>query len=216
MSGCCPSSSSDGAARFFSRNARRYRRRFRRRGLDPAQRLLADGIARAGVEGATLLEIGCGVGGLHLTLLERGASRATGIDLSPEMLRHAREFATERGLSDRTAYELGDIVALRPGPTPADVVLMDKVVCCYGEIDALLDATLGRAAKVYAVSFPRDRALTRVWFRGLSFIGSVFGWSFAPFWHDWGRMVSRIERAGFRQSFAGTTIAWSVRVFTRA
>jgi len=50
--------------------------------LDSTQRILFDTLADRGVEGCTLLEIGCGVGRLHQRLLLEGASSAIGIELN--------------------------------------------------------------------------------------------------------------------------------------
>ncbi len=56
------------------------------------------GLEQVGYREASVLDIGCGVGHLHQTLLEQGASAAVGIDLAPKMLSEAKDWADERGL----------------------------------------------------------------------------------------------------------------------
>jgi SAM-dependent methyltransferase len=85
VTACCPHALA--AGRLFSFFARRYRKRFARRGLEPSQRQLLAGLDAVGYAHASVLEIGCGVGHLHQTLLERGARDAIGVDLAPAMLR---------------------------------------------------------------------------------------------------------------------------------
>jgi len=68
---CCPHSLD--AGKFFSRFARRTSKRFSKKGFEPSQKQLLEGIRKQGIDGASLLEIGCGVGALHQALLESGA-----------------------------------------------------------------------------------------------------------------------------------------------
>ncbi|MEN8168473.1 MAG: class I SAM-dependent methyltransferase, partial [Pseudomonadota bacterium] len=69
------------------------RLRFRLFGLEKTQRQLIQGIKQAGLDGAELLEIGCGPGYLHQALLQSGAAHATGVDLAEGMLAEARTSA---------------------------------------------------------------------------------------------------------------------------
>lgn len=57
--------------------------------------------------GQTALDIGCGWGGLGLSMVERGA-RVTGVTLSTEQHRTANERAAARGVSDRADFRLQD------------------------------------------------------------------------------------------------------------
>ena len=55
-----------------------------------------------------VLDIGCGWGGMALTLARDWGARVTGITLSEEQLAEARRRAQEAGLSDRVRFELLD------------------------------------------------------------------------------------------------------------
>jgi len=164
MTSCCVHNRD--AGRFFGWFARRYRKRFARNGLEPSQKQLVEGLQRCGFAGATLLDIGCGVGYLHQYLLRAGAASATGVDLSARMLAEARAEAREERLAERTDYREGDFVALADTIAPADCVILDKVICCYPDADALVHQSAGKAARVYAFTVPRDRWVVRaaLWF----------------------------------------------------
>ena len=82
--------------------------------------LLARAVQAVGIDGASILEIGCGVGGLHQWLLQHGAARAAGVDLSAEMLAEARALAAARGLSERTEYHQGDFIEMAARIDKAD------------------------------------------------------------------------------------------------
>jgi cyclopropane-fatty-acyl-phospholipid synthase len=58
-------------------------------------------------EGMSVLDIGCGWGGLGLTIAEAGA-RVTGVTLSDEQLATAQSRAKDRGLVDRADFRLQD------------------------------------------------------------------------------------------------------------
>lgn len=62
--------------------------------------------------GLTLLDIGCGWGGMALTLARDYGANVTGITLSEEQLAAARTRAQEAGLSHRVKFELMDYRAM--------------------------------------------------------------------------------------------------------
>lgn len=213
MSCCCLHDRS--AGRLFSWFAPLYCRRFKRRGLEPSQRQLLAGLERVGFRQASLLEIGCGVGHLHQTLLERGASRAVGIDLAPGMIEVARAWATERGLGGRTDYRVGDFTDQAEGLDAADVVLLDKVLCCYPDARALVGRSVAKARRVYAVTYPRGRWYVRL---GLA-LGSLALWlarsDFRVYLHDPRDIEAWVRDAGFEKRFEARTWVWLTQIYTR-
>ena len=213
MTCCCPHSRS--ASKFFSLFARLYRRRFEKRGFEPSQKQLLQGLDNIGYQGATLMEIGCGVGHLHQSLLERGARSAVGIDLSPAMLKEARNWAIERGLKERTRYIEGDFMELADTLERADVMLLDKVVCCYPDADGLVHASLAKTRRVFALIYPRDRWYVRM---GVA-VGSLFMWlirsDFRPYVHDPTQIGNWIAAEGFEKVFEMTTLVWVSQIYVQ-
>jgi cyclopropane-fatty-acyl-phospholipid synthase len=62
--------------------------------------------------GLTVLDIGCGWGGMALTLAREYGAYVTGITLSEEQLHEARARAAAEGLEDRVTFELMDYRAV--------------------------------------------------------------------------------------------------------
>jgi len=143
MSCCCPHSRS--ANRFFSFFAGRYRKRFEKKGFEPSQKQLMEGLKQAGYQDAKILEIGSGVGHLHQTMLEQGAASAIGVDLASKMIEEARHWAEDRSLE----YVEGDFMEISDTLSEADVTVMDKVVCCYPDADGLVHVSLSKTKHVY-------------------------------------------------------------------
>ena len=83
--------------------------------LDAAQAAKKAHIARKLLiePGMNVLDIGCGWGGLALTLARDHGARVTAITLSQEQLTLARERAKAAGLADRVQFELSDYRAVR-------------------------------------------------------------------------------------------------------
>jgi magnesium-protoporphyrin O-methyltransferase len=214
MTSCCVHNRD--AGRFFGWFARRYRKRFARKGFEPSQKQLVEGLTRSGFDGARLLEIGCGVGYLHQRLLQAGATSAVGVDLSAKMLEEARAQAREQGLSGRTDYREGDFVELAEGIAPAEVVILDKVICCYPDADALVHSSARKALRLYAFTIPRDRwsVRTALWFGRL--VLGLIRCGFRAYVHDPAMIDRWLTQAGFERVFDDRTFAWLTRVYSRS
>jgi SAM-dependent methyltransferase len=190
-------------------------RRYRRRGPEPVQRKLLAGLTAAGVTGASILEIGCGTGELQRRVLAAGAASAVGIDIASGMIDQARAAAARTGVAPRTTFLVGDAVERAAELPPAAVVLLDKVLCCYPEIDTLLAVSLQRTQRLYAVVVPRSHWLVAAVWKVAIAVFKLLRSSFHPFYHDWQRTAAAISAAGFRRIFAAHTRAWEAWIFHR-
>lgn len=211
---CCQPPSG-AAARFFSWFARRSGRHYRKKGLGKVQQQLASAIEDAGIEGASLLEIGCGVGYLHQFLLKHGAVRATGVDLSEKMLAEAGALAAEQSLIDRTTYVLGDFVTLAEDVPGADVTILDKVVCCYPDARTLVHRSLKKTGRVYALTYPRAHLLNRVITELEALCMKIIRCDFRPYVHDPDSIEQWIEAGGFRKRRQHQSLIWLTQVYVR-
>src|SRR3989344_1286955 len=213
MSCCCVWSSGVGA--FLGHFARRYRRRYERRGFEATQRQLLEGLRQAGFGGARLLEIGCGGGYLHQQLLRDCALRALGVDISEAMLAQARELARAAGLADRAEYRQGDFVELAGDIGQVDVTVLDKVVCCYPDAEALVTKSLAKTRRVYALTYPRDHVFNRVGVRVLGLLLWLVRSTFRSYVHDPRRIEAWITAAGFKKRYENQTVIWLTQVYVR-
>ena len=139
MAGCC--NPTDYRRLFSSKQARRDARRFRRRGLRGTSRDLVE--LAGDVHGASVLDVGGGVGAIELELLSAGAERATNVELSGGYEETAAELIAERGVETRVERRVGDFVTAEI--EPHDVVVMHRVVCCYPDADALVGSAADHA-----------------------------------------------------------------------
>jgi SAM-dependent methyltransferase len=141
---------------YDGRDAERDLAALRSRGPGPTTQELIDAIRAQRVEGATLLDVGAGVGAVHLALLEDGAARAVDVDASREYLASARAEAERRGMADRVTYHYGDLVELAAELPPTDVVTLDSVICCYPYLPAMVTAIMTVRPRLVGLTYPRD------------------------------------------------------------
>jgi magnesium-protoporphyrin O-methyltransferase len=213
MNCCCPHSNS--ANRFFSFFAGRYRKRFEKKGFEPSQKQLMEGLKQAGFKDATILEIGSGVGHLHQTLLENGAASAVGVDLASKMIEEARHWAKERDLSERTDYVEGDFMEIKDTLPDVEITVLDKVVCCYPDADGLVHSSLDKTSRVYALTYPRDRWYVRAMMGFMALMMKVIRSDFRPYVHPPERIEKWIVESGFGKAYENQNLVWLTQVYVK-
>jgi tRNA1(Val) A37 N6-methylase TrmN6 len=189
--------------------------RYRNKGAGPTTRLLRDGLGKAGRVSGTLLDIGGGVGALSFELLEHGLARAVIVDASPAYLSAASQEAERRGRSRVVQAVAGDFVVLSDQLPSADVVALDRVVCCYPSYGPLVQDAVRHAESAFAYSYPRDRWYVRL---GVWLENAVRRWRnnpFRTFVHSPQEMQRIVEAAGFELADRQTTLTWSADIFVR-
>src|SRR5579859_2167789 len=151
-----------GIERFFNqRVAERQLKQYRRRGPDTTTRLLIAALRREGVDGLTLLDIGGGIGAVQFELFKAGVTSATDVDASSGYLAAARAEAEREQVAGRVEYRHGDFVDMAADVARAGVVTLDRVICCYHDMRALVGTSAAKANKLYGVVYPRDVWWTR-------------------------------------------------------
>jgi magnesium-protoporphyrin O-methyltransferase len=211
---CCAVPCND-TNRLFSRLAGFYRWRFRVFGFEKTQKQLLRGILDAGVEHASIMEVGCGAGHLHRRLLEQGAASAIGVDISENMLSQARQLSADEALSERTRYHQGDYADLAGGLDDTDITVMDKVVCCYPDPERLLNAALPKTRHIIALTYPRDRLYTRFGIAVASKLLKLLGSDFRPYVHNPEDIRHWITQQGFTPLSFNRVFAWQTEIYQR-
>ena len=164
--------------------------------------------AADGLAGARVLEIGGGIGALQAELVEAGAELGEIVELVAAYEPYARELAGEKGVEQRVAFRVADVIEDPESVEPADVVLLNRVVCCSPDGIRLTGVAAGLARRTLVLSFPRDRFLVRVGLRLVNATMSAFGRSFRVFAHPRAALVAAAEAEGLRLAEADRGFAW--------
>lgn len=178
-------------------------------------RELIDVLLREGVEGRTILDVGAGVGAIHLTLLEAGASRAIDVDASREYLAVASAEAGRRGLDDRVTHRYGDVVEMADSLPPVDIVSLDSVTCCYPYPDRLLGAVLRSKPELVGLTFPRNTWWMVAFMNLYNALNVLRRREDRYFIHPYERVTGHLAGAGYRQVHDGGSRPWRVVAFRR-
>lgn len=204
-------------ARFFDEAAccGSSRRRRARRPLHAVSRRLLALLEAVGLSGRTVLDAGCGHGSLTVALSERGAAAVTGIDLSPRSIAAAEQAAEEAGVPARFRVANAATADL----DAHDVVVLNGVVCCYFDADALLANVSPAARSVLALSLPHARglrgALARLAIRAENGWRRMRGDPFRAYVHDEAAITRRLEEDGWSRTAARGHRLWHITVFER-
>jgi magnesium-protoporphyrin O-methyltransferase len=177
--------------------------------------MLIDALVAEGAEGATLLDIGGGVGVIEYELLNAGAARATNVEAATGFIEAAREEATRRGLADRVTVLEGDFVDIADDLESADIVTLDRVICCYPDWEALVTRSVGKARKVYGVVYPRSAWWTYIGNRLLNLSFVLTRNPFRVYAHPTQAVDATIREADFERLYYRKTLNWQIVVYRR-
>ncbi|MEJ7811915.1 MAG: methyltransferase domain-containing protein [Gemmatimonadaceae bacterium] len=190
-------------------------KRYRRKGPINTTRLLVEALRAEGVEGLTLLDIGGGVGVVHHELLAAGVREVVHVDAAPEYIEAARGEAERRGHGARVHFRRGDFVEIAPDLSAAGVVTLDRVICCYGDMPALVGASAAKAERLYGVVYPRDGVPMKALIPMANLVFRLRRRTFRVFLHASAAVDAEIRAQGLRRRSTRYTPLWQVVVYGR-
>ncbi|HEY6608478.1 MAG TPA: methyltransferase domain-containing protein [Candidatus Limnocylindria bacterium] len=183
--------------------------------VDVSARML-DLLRDAPVRRPTVLEFGCGTGGVGVALLEMDAARVTGIDLSPASIELATRRAAVAHVGDRASFEVGN--AADAEVTAHDWVVMDRVICCFGDAERLVSQAITHARQRIAITAPESRGWRGLVNRPLWAV--EFAWDrlhggCRGYVHDLRAIERQIADAGFHPTAVARIGLWHIGVYDR-
>jgi 2-polyprenyl-3-methyl-5-hydroxy-6-metoxy-1,4-benzoquinol methylase len=144
---------------YNARKAASELRRYREKGPIASTKMFIDALTTAGVAGATVIDIGGGIGAIQHELLAAGAAQVTSVDASDAYIQSARDEFERRSFTGRVTYHHGDFVELAETIPPAEIVTLDRVINVYPDWTHLIQLSAARARRFcrlskFAVSWP--------------------------------------------------------------
>jgi magnesium-protoporphyrin O-methyltransferase len=191
-------------------------RHYRRHGATGTTRRLLDMLTSNGVAGLSLLDVGGGIGVIQHELHAAGVAEITGVDASRAYLALARQEAERRGYASDAHYVHGDFVALTDRVETADIVTLDRVVCCYPDMQALIHSAAARARRYLGLVYPRDSWWTKVGVALLNLYPRLRSDAFRTFVHPTTAVEGVAAANGLRRIAHHEGPIWQVAVFARS
>lgn len=211
MSSCCPAV----AGQFDREYVARELASREKKGPGKTARRLVETLTLLDIRDRTLLDIGGGLGDIQAGLFPLGLRAAAHVEVSDAYSDAARKLASEEGYADRVEFHVGDFVALSDRIPHADVVTLDRVICCYPDMPALLESSLERARSVYAFSVPKARWPSRLLVGFENLRRRLTKDPFRTYVHSTQDMDRRIRERGFEPVHDRSTFIWRVIAYRR-
>ena len=211
--GCCQCQGIENM--FDKKAANRQLKRYLKKGPSKTTSMLLDAINKKGVQGLNFLDIGGGIGAIQYDLIKAGASNGTSIEASSAYIDVVKEETIQNGLAERVNFKQGDFTTTASDVDSADIVTLDKVICCYDDMSELVGLSSKLARKIYAVIYPRDVWWTKLALLMVNFYPRIKGSSFRVFIHPTKKVEEIIFGNGLKRNYYATTLFWQVAIFTR-
>ena len=190
-------------------------KRYLKRGPDKTTRMLIEALKAENVESLTLLDIGGGLGAIQHEMLNAGVKSVTDVDASRAYLNAAKTETARLGYAERVNYQHGNFVDLAAGITAADIVTLNRVICCYPDMQKLVGLSVARAGKLYGLVYPRYVWWMKIWLAIQTFFLRLKHSSFRTYLHPTEAVEELVYSHGFKRGFYRRTLVWQVVLYTR-
>ena len=200
---------------FSDAEARSEMRNYRRRGPMKQTKLMLEAIRSLGLRNADLLDIGGGIGAIHHELLKDVAQDATHVDASSAYLREAKAETARRGHSERVHFIHADFTEVASELPSADIVTLDRVVCCYPDFQRLLTAAAEHSQRALALTYPRETWYLRIGLQIANFFQKLRNDPFRVFLHPISEMDLLLKREGFERVSLRRLFVWEMALYRR-
>lgn len=185
----------------------------------PTTDLLVKALSGYNLSDRVLLDIGGGIGVIQLELLRKGIKSATSVEASTAYLKAAQDEAAREGVTDRITTIHGNFVALADQVPDADIVTLDRVICCFDEVEQLVSLSASKARWLYGVSYPVDSLFNKIEIVIENFFYKLHRNSFRAFIHPTRLVNEIINRTGLKQVYYATAFhfpnMWQIVLYER-
>ena len=192
-------------------------KKYRENGPKDTTRLLIDTLKAEEIEGMTLLDIGGGVGDIQHAMLSSGIAHVINNEASTAYLEACRQEAQRLGHADKIHDVPGNFVDVANNIDPADIVTLDRVICCYHDMPSIVEMSVQKAKKFYALVYPIDkwwtRLLTSVYYNFRNWLGRN---PMRMFVHSPEMVESIVRSHGFKRHFYRVMGAWQIVIYSRS
>jgi len=214
---CCSDESTKWISEHFDSRARDHCEEYQKNGLPASSTLLLRLLVDDGLSGRTILDLGCGSGIFSIEAMSHGASSSIGVDLSPIMIATANKLASDKGLSMKATFIVGD--AAKQDHEKSDIVILDKVVCCYPSMEGLLSRASTACRERLGLIVPRDVGFAKVPVRIGVYVDNLIDRikknPVRMYLHSLDRIDALLRRSGLQRKIGTVSGFWFVLIYER-
>jgi magnesium-protoporphyrin O-methyltransferase len=200
---------------FSEAEARTELKNYRRRGPMNQTKLILEAIRSLNIKNSRLLDIGGGIGAIHHELLGDVAREATHVDSSTAYLKEAKAEAARRGHSEQVNFIHADFTDVAADLPKADIVTLDRVVCCYPDFHRLLKTAAEHSQRAVALTYPRETWYMRFGLTVANFFQGLRRDPFRVFLHPVAEMDALLNKEGFKRISLRRLFVWEMALYQR-
>ena len=176
---------------------------------------LIEAIKAEGIEGKSLLDIGGGIGAIQHELLKAGVAGSVAVDASTACVQALQQEAQRQGHEERIRVHHGDFVDIADYVQQADIVTLDRVICCYHDLESLVRLSSERAAVLYGLVYPRATWPAMIAVVLFNLYLRLRRNPFRVFLHPRSTVDRMLRHSGFQQRFYKKNLLWQVVLYQR-
>ncbi|MDX2361258.1 MAG: hypothetical protein QNK23_10655 [Crocinitomicaceae bacterium] len=200
---------------FDAKSAGKDLKSYKRKGPNKTTAVLLQELYKEDLTGKTLLDIGGGIGVIQHELFKKGIAASTDIDASSAYQNRAKDLGEKNGTLEKMQFLHGDFVDLIDKVDGHDIVTLEKVACCYPDVERLILSSTAKANYTYVLVYPRENFLSRMLIK----ITHVYFWlkknPFRTFVHSEAMMQKLIEEQGFELKHKSNKGIWRIVVYQK-
>ena len=140
---------------FDGKKAKEKLKDYQLNGPQETTRILVSALINRGVEGRSLLDIGGGIGAVQHELFKAGISYATNLEASLAYLQICQEEAKRQGHGGKIHHLHGNFAEMENLPI-SDIVTMERVICCYPDMESLVSMACQKSRYLLGLVFPHE------------------------------------------------------------
>ena len=201
---------------FTEDDAKADLKHYRKRGPANQTKLILEAVRSLGLKDAALLDVGGGIGTIHHELLKDVASEATHVDASSAYLKVATEETKRLGHEAQVKFIHADFTDVADELNQADIVTLDRVVCCYPNFRELLKAASSKSRKAIALTYPRETWYLRIGLKVVNFFQRLRNDPFRVFLHPVAEMEALLNEQGLQKISVKRLFVWEMALYQRA
>jgi len=197
------------------RKAQKEMERYLKRGPKKSTRWLLEPVLERVNEGDSVLDIGGGVGALLLELQKLSIGDSYYMDISESYTAVFLQEVCEKSLKHKINIHAGDFTEKHHLIPQADIVTLDKVLCCYQDFNHLLTLSLHKTRKMLAYTVPDN-----VWWvhsinRLQTSLKGLFTRQLVTYVHPIDKMEAVAVAQGFHKVFQKKHTGWLTVVYCK-
>ncbi|RIK30173.1 MAG: hypothetical protein DCC56_07490 [Anaerolineae bacterium] len=200
---------------FTEAEAKADAKHYRKRGPAKQTQLILEAIRSLGLRDASLLDVGGGIGTIHHELLKDVAKEATHVDASSAYLKVATEEAKRIGHEAQVKFIHADFTDVADELPQADVVTLDRVVCCYPNMLGLLKAAATKSRKAVALTYPREEWYIKAVMSVMNFFQRLRNDPFRVFVHPVAEMEALLNGEGLKRTSTRKLFVWEMALYQK-